>query len=92
MSNSTRKPSPLPSPAHEVVRFINDDNFQKNFDAWKASLSCSVEIIDRDYVREDGLPTQVFIYYRLQSQPVTLVTGRNAITSRPPARMQSNKS
>jgi hypothetical protein len=86
MTNSTRKPTPLPSPAHDVVRFINDDNFQQNYDTWKDSLSGAVEIVDRDYIREDGVTTQIFIYYRLRSEPLTLGSGRNAITTRPPAR------
>jgi len=86
MSNSTRKPSPLPSPAHDVVRFVDDDSFQAKYDAWKASQSGSVEIVDRDYVREPGEPARIYIYYRIVAKPISVVSGRTAITIRPPAR------
>ena len=82
MTNSSKKS--LPSPAHEVVRFVDDDNFQKNYDAWlaKASQGGVVEIIDRDYIKEQGAPTHVYIYYRVNTKPVTVISGRSAIRMR----------
>ena len=60
MTNPSKRP--LPSPAHEVVRFVDDESFVKNDETWRASQSGSIEIVERDYVREQGSPTSVYIY------------------------------